>query len=358
METDKPIVLIGSYDEGFLTRSLQKTPTLFQPDNEAGGKARKALLKFTRALDGSLIDAMVFDMGLRNAYSADDGLVEGLETGRMLRSTERPKVGNSTVEEPIIQIVSAAEGGDLTIQNCVFVNGASFAVQGGIRSGTYRIKNNVFVGNRMAAIEIFGTCASTQGPGKTSNCGRVEIAGNTILFTWSRQKDMLDMGYAIRIMSKCGYEIHKNIIGGSVLAGIDHTRFTPNDWLRVDDNLFFANKKGDIEYSPASNTRLHITVDQFSDLPFASIRGNRGETRARLPLSMAYLEGFLAAAYREQVDYDPDSAANQWRQAMGLNKQGRIQSRVSMFMNRYPWKVALGLVGALAGVGAQPLRVP
>jgi len=353
MESDKPLQLIGSFDETFTTRSLDKSPTLFQPDNDAGAKARKVMLKFTKEIDGTVIDGIVFDMGQRNAYSQSDGLVEGLETGRILRSTERPKVGNSTVEEPIIQIVSAAKGGDLTIQNCVFVNGASFAVQGGLRSGTFRIINNVFVGNRMAAVEIFGTCANTSGPGKSVNCGKVEIAQNTILFTWSRLKDMGDMGYAIRVMSKCEYSIHHNIIGGSVLAGIDHTRFNPGEWLSLDDNIFFANKKADIEYSPASNTKLNIKVDQFSDLTFASVKGNRQEIPTKLPLNVKYLEAFLNVSYSEQVDYKPDSPANLWRESMGLNKQGKINSKVTMFMNRYPWRDTLTLFGAVKGYGAQ-----
>lgn len=353
LETDKAVQLVGSYDESFKTRSVSNTPTLFQPDNAAGGKARKAMLKFTREIDGALVDGIVFDMGYRNAYSGDDGIVEGLETGRMLRATERPKSGNSTVEEPIIQIVSAAQGGNLTIQNCVFVNGASFAVQGGIRSGTFRIVNNVFVANRMAAVEIFGTCAKRGGPGQSVNCGLVEIANNTILFTWSRLKDMLDMGYGIRVMSKCEYSIHHNIIAGSVLAGIDHTRFNPGEWLKIDGNLFFANKKGDIEYSPASNTKLNLMVDQFGDLNFASVQGNRKEIPSGMPLHVKYLEAFLNAAYSEQVDFNPDSSANLWREAMGLNKQGKIRSKVSMFMNRYPWKETLKLFGAVPGCGAQ-----
>lgn len=352
MELDKAIRLIGSYDEKFTSRSIQATPTLFQPDNAAGGKARKALLRFMRDIDGSLIDGIVFDMGQRNAYSASEGLVDGLDSGRLLRSSERPKSGNSTVEEPIIAIASAAQGGDMTIQNCVFVNGASFAVQGGLRQGKLRLLNNVFIANRMAAIEIYGTCAGG-GPGKQVDCGQVEIGYNTILFTWSRLKDMLDMGYGVRIMSKCSYTIHHNIIGASILAGIDHTRFTPNDWLRIDDNLFFANKRGDVEYSPASNTKLNIRVDQFPDLALASIRDNHQEIPGKLPLNISYLQAFLAASYSEQVDFAPDSPANVLREVMGLNKQGKIASKASMFMNRYPWRETLRLFGAVKACGAQ-----
>ncbi len=353
IESDKPLKLVGSWDEMFTARSILKTPTVFRPDNAAGGKARKAFLKLTKAIDGTLVDGLVFDMGLRNAYSPKEGLVPGLDTGRMLRSTERPASGNSTVEEPILQVVSAAQGGDLTIRNCVFVNGASFAIQAGLRSGTFRILNNVFVGNRMAGIEVYGTCATKGGPGTSPECGTVEIASNTILFTWSRQKDLVDMGYGIRVMTKARYLVHHNVIGGSVLAGIDHTRFNPDDRLAIEDNVFFVNKQGDLEYSPASNTKLNIRVEEFGDLALASAKRNRREIPAALPIHKAYLEAFLNARYSEQVDFDPDSPANQWRAAMGLNKQGKIASEATMFMNRYPWRDTLRLFGALKGCGAQ-----
>jgi len=356
IESDKPLRLVGSYNEEFTARSIVDTPTVFQPDNEAGGKARKALLRFTRAIDGTLIDGIVFDMGYRNAYSPRDGLVTGLDTGRLLRSTERPTSGNSTVEEPIIQVVSAAQAGSLTIQNCVFVNGASFAIQAGLREGTFRILNNVFVGNRMAAIEVYGTCAARGGPGVQPDCGTVEIANNTILFSWSRQKDLLDMGYGVRIMTRATYKISNNVIGGSILAGIDHSRFNPDDRITIDNNIFFVNKQGDLEYSPASNTKLNIQVEQFGDLTFASVKGNRREIPTALPINKAYLEAFLSARYSEQVDFNPDSPANLWREAMGLNKQGKISSEVSMFMNRYPWRDTLRLFGAVRGVGAQAFR--
>ena len=356
IESDKPLKLTGSYDETFSTRDIVETPTVFQPTNEAGGKARKAFLKLTKAIDGTLIDGIVFDMGYRNAYSPKDGLVAGLDTGRLLRSTERPASGNSTVEEPILQVVSAAQGGDLTIRNCVFVNGSSFAIQAGLRQGTFRILNNVFVGNRMAAIEVYGTCAAKGGPGTTPDCGTVEIANNTILFSWSRLKDLLDMGYGIRVMTKCQYRIHHNVIGGSALAGIDHTRFNPGDRLSIDDNIFFVNKQADLEYSPASNTKLNLPVEQFGDLTFASVKGNRREIPGALPINKAYLQAFLSARYTERVDFNPDSPANLWRQAMGLNKQGKIDSAVTMFMNRYPWRDTLRLLGAMKGYGAQGFK--
>ena len=88
-----------------------------------------------------------------------------------------------------------------------------------------------------------------------SLCGNVEIAHNTILFTWSRLKDLKDMGYGIRIMTKCDYNIHNNIIGGSVLGGVDNTRFNKDEWIKIDNNIFFVNKTSDVYYARASNTQ-------------------------------------------------------------------------------------------------------
>lgn len=353
LESDKPIQLRGSYDEGFTRQDIIAHPTVFQPDNESARSNRKALMKFTKDVAGTVIDHIVFDMGERNAYSPKEGFVDGVEGGRLLQPTERPPVGNSTVGEPCLQFVSATTGGDVTVQNCVFLNGASFALQAGHRSGTFTVRNNVFVGNKMAAIEIYGTCASTGGPKTMALCGDVEIADNTILFTWSRLKDFLDMGYGVRVMTKCRYNIHHNVIGASILSAIDHTRFNSNEWVRIDNNIFFVNKDKDLHYSPASNTRLRVDAADFGDLDIASADGNRNEIPSALKVNKAYLEGYLSARYSEQLDYNPDSPANQWREAMGMNKQGTMNSSVTMFANKYPWKDALQLFGNVSGAGAQ-----
>ncbi len=353
LESKIPLKIYGSWDESFTTQDIKKHPTTFQPNNETARSSRKALLKFTSEVNGTVIDHMVFDSGERNSYSKNDGIVEGIEGGRLLAPTEKPLEGYPTVGEPLIQFVSATKGGDVTIQNCVFVNGASFAVQAGHRSGKFTVKNNVFVANKMAAVEVYGTCASTGGPGTMSNCGEVEIANNTILFTWSRLKDFKDMGYGVRIMTKCEYNIHHNIIGGSILSGVDHTRFNKDEWIKVDNNIFFVNKDEDLHYSPASNTRLRINAADFGDLEFASAKGNKNEIPEGLKVDKAYLEGYLSARYSEQADYNPNSPANQWREAMGMNKQGTLTTSVTMFMNKYPWKDALNLFGSVSGYGAQ-----
>lgn len=72
-------------------------------------------------------------------------------------------------------------------------------------------------------------------------------------------------------------------------------------------------------------------------------------------IDMKYLEAFLNATYSERVDYDENSPINQFRAALGLNKQGKITSKVSMFANPYPFDSAIKFFGAIRDVGAQPL---
>jgi len=157
-------------------------------------------------------------------------------------------------------------------------------------------------------------------------------------------------------MTKLKYNIHHNIIGGNVLAGVDHSRFNKNEWVKLDHNIFFANKMADLEYSPESNTKLNLRVEQFGDLEFASCTGNKDMIPKTLVIDKAYLEGFLNSRYTEQADFNPDSPANQFREIMGLNKQGKLTSRVTMYGNRYPWKASLDLFGSVNTYGTQSFK--
>ncbi|RLD78289.1 MAG: hypothetical protein DRJ10_10580, partial [Bacteroidetes bacterium] len=256
LESDKPLRLYGSWDENFSKQDIINHPTLFQPDNASGGKSRKAMLRFTKDVENTLIDGIVWDAGDRNLYDLKKGFVDGVEGG-LMRLPTQPLTGfNSTVGEPLISFRSATRGGNITVQNCVFVNGASFGLQAGLFTGTFKVINNVFVANRMAAIEIYGTCAGSKEKRNMIACGEVEVANNTILFTWSRLKDYLDMGYGVRIMTKLKYNIHNNIIGANIMGGIDNSRFCKDEYVKIDNNILFGNKGGDLYYTPASNTKL------------------------------------------------------------------------------------------------------
>ena len=345
LTTDKPLKMYGGHSTDFSERSVIGHPTIFQPDNASGGKSRKALLALSKVVDGTVVDGFVFDMGMRNSYDPKEGKPEGVETGMLLLPPKKAKGDKVTVTEQCLHIASGNKGGSITINNNVFLNSAKFAIQGGVPSGMITISNNVFVSNRMASIEVWGTSAK--------EVPSAEIAYNTILFSWSRLKDFQDMGYGVRVMTKMKYNIHHNIIGTCILTGVDHSRFNDDEWVQLDNNLFFLNKQSDMQYSPESNTKLNLSADEFEDLELASVSDNINEIPKGLPIDKAYLEGFLSARYTEEEDYDPESPANLMREVFGLNKQGKLTTSVSMFANRYPLAEAIKLFGALDGVGAQ-----
>ena len=352
LESDKPIKLYGSWDVGFTKQDIVNHPTLFQPDNESTKKSSKALLRFTKNVEGTVIDGFVWDSGERNLYDPKKGFVEGVEGGLMRLPTEPMPPYGSTVDEPLVSFRSATRGGNITVQNCVFINGAMFGLQAGLFTGYFKVLNNVFVANRMAAIEIYGTCAGSKMQKDMVACGEVEIANNTILFSWSRLKDYLDMGYGVRIMTKLKYNIHHNIIGANIMGGIDNSRFCKDDFIKIDNNILFGNKGGDLYYTPASNTKLQLTANQFEDLEFGSASGNVG-IAPEISVNKAYLKGFYSARYKETTNYDPNSSQNQWARVLGMNQQGTMNSSATMFMNKYPWREALTLFGASKEAGAQ-----
>ncbi len=356
LEAPVPVKIYGGYSTDFSKRDILNYKTMIMPDNKSAAKSRKALLTFKKSKKGDLIvvDGLIFDMGERNSYSTTKGKPEGCETGMLLLPPKVNSGENVTVTEQCIYFPSTASSGDVIIRNCMFLNSAKFALQGGHKDGNFKILNNVFVANRMGAIELFGT-GGRKGPrGPISKGGDVEIGNNTILFTWSRMKDLKDMGYGIRVMTKLSYDIHDNIIGFSTLTGVDNTRFNRDEWLKLDRNLFILNKQGDMMYSEAGQGTLErVSVSDFPDFDFASVSGNMSGFKKSFPVDKSYLQGFLSVRYSEKTDFNPNSPANELRDIFGLPKQGKMNSKVSMYMNRYPLKKGLKLFGAIKGVGAK-----
>ncbi|MBP7462104.1 MAG: right-handed parallel beta-helix repeat-containing protein [Candidatus Delongbacteria bacterium] len=360
-EAPQPVELLGGYSLDFAERNVIKYPTTVIPSRESGASGRRPLLSILNVPEGSvfILDGFIFDRGEQNAYSPKESVIAGLG-GRILSPTEKPADGPSTVDEPLICFtnkVNAKVLGNLIIRNCVFLNG-HFAIQGGFKTGTVSILNNIFLGNKMAAIEVFGLGGKKGPKGPIEKSGHVEIAHNTILFTWSRLKDFADMGYGIRVMTMVSYDIHDNLIGCNILTGIDHTRGNLNEWVKIDHNLIFLNKQAPLLYvepgrSAAGKMERVKIGDMNADLGLASCKGNTDLLNTKLPLHKAYFENFLNARYNETEDYDPNSPANVLREVMGLNKQGKLITKVTMYANRYPMADALKLFGAYAKTGAQ-----
>ena len=59
---------------------------------------------------------------------------------------------------------------------------------------------------------------------------------------------------------------------------------------------------------------------------------------------------------KEKIHYNENSPINQFRAALGLNKQGTITSKVTMYANPYPFDSALKFFGAVKDYGAQPVK--
>ena len=107
---------------------------------------------------------------------------------------------------------------------------------------------------------------------------------------------------------------------------------------------------------------LKLRVDEeafedMSDFPgMASVEGNvslKDPAKFKGIINEAYLTAFLNATYTEKTDYDPNSPANVFRSALGINQRGTIQTKVSMYGNRYPLAEVYKLFGAVPGFGAQ-----
>ncbi len=342
-EIDKPVQIYGGYSADFSSRDPFKHLTVMQPPADAFSKsANKNVIDMKKALNGVTIDGLVFEGGMKTPYNNDPdakkaGRCDGCETGMML-------VGPGQKNPEGVMLVLF--GNNHIVRNCIFVN-SSF---GGVRAkigqagaGDIEIANNIFVGNRMFGIEGFGL------KGKPVQ-GDINIHHNTILFSWSRQKDLLDFGYGINVQGDASFKIHQNIIGLNISAGISSQRF--NKEIYLDNNLFFGNKKKDLWFNPGSNVNVQADASEFADVGLPSAQGNVNET-LKLALNQPYFNGFMNAQYSEKVDYDPNSQANVIRAALGQNKQGTIQSSVTMFANRYPWQETLKLVGAHKQYGAQ-----
>jgi hypothetical protein len=361
LEIPEPVELYGGYAADFSIRDIGKFLTTVIPDRNSGASGRRPLLSIVNVPAGAtfILDGFILDRGEQNAYSPKEGIIESLG-GRILSETEKPADGPSTVNEPLLCFtnkVNARIEGDIIVRNCVFLNG-HFAIQGGFKKGNVRILNNIFVANKMAAIEVFGTGGKKGPRGPLEKSGNVEIANNTILFSWSRLKDFADMGYGIRIMTMVSYDIHDNLIGCSVLTGIDHTRNNPNEWVKIDNNILFLNKQAPLLYvepgTSAAGMMERVKIEDLNaDLGLASCKGNSDKISFKLPVNKTYLENFLNARYSETADFDPDSPANTLRAIVGLPKQGKLVTQVSMFANRYPAKDALNLFGASGKTGAQ-----
>ena len=292
-----------------------------------------------------------------NSYHDTKGKPEGVETGMWL---EPPAKGSKDqfASAKSYSIYSETAGrfeGNVIIKNCVFSNSGNYGINLNLYKGKATIENNLFVACRMISCNVL--CSSAKNGDVTC-----DFANNTVLFSWSRTDDFGDMGYGYRCNAKVNSNIHHNIFGLSVFAGVDNAFGDPKTKnVTIDDNVFFLNKQADVTVvkSP-SILKLRVDSDEFEDMvDFPGIEDVDGNVSLKDPaafkgaINEAYLTAFLNASYSETTDYDENSPANLFREAMGMNKVGKIETKVSMYGNRYPMEETFKLFGAYKGYGAQ-----
>lgn len=359
---DKPVTLIGGYTADFASRDVLKNPTLIQPANDKNDT--KGLGLVTLKLPAGpgpamVIDGLIIDQSYMNSYHDVKGKPEGVETGMWL---EPPAKGSkdkfaSAKSYSIFSETQNRFEGDIIIQNCVLSNAGNYAVLINKFKGEVKILNNVFVANRMEACEV--ACSSGSG---TINC---EFAYNTVLFTWSRTDELSDMGYGFRCMTNVVGNIHHNLFGLNVFAGVGNDKGDPKKKnVSLDNNMFFLNKIADVTVTKSPNImKLMVDSDEFEDMAdypgMESVEDNvslKDPAAFKGIINEAYLTGFLNASYSEKTDYDENSPANVFRAAMGMNKVGKITTKVSMYANRYPLEDCYKLFGASKDYGAQAIK--
>ena len=358
----KPVKIMGGYSNDFSTRDVLKYRTLVQPSHESNGTQNgQGTMQIKVQKPGSevVIDGLLFDRGNSIAYNArGEGKPQGVESP-MMQPIGAKGIGGPDLKTPDVltsqtaQIYLENPKCNLTIRNCAFLNAPNYGIRGNF-SGKAVITNNLFVNNRMAACEIPG--------GNMQSNSVVEFSYNTVLFIWARLKDMADMGYGYRYMTGTDSHVHHNIIGLTTFAGLDRTRIDSDkakEAKRVtsaENNVFFLNKQADLTI-PGGGMFMRIKAQDFDDVEqLSKAGGNKSLTDPATfkgKIDEAYLNGFLAASYKETTSHDPNSDANRFRQAMGMNMTGTMQSSATMFANRYPYLKALQLFGAMSGYGAQ-----
>ena len=369
VEVKKYVSLQGGWNTAFTERNHIKYPTTIRPTGAQSGTSNNhALLEFTargKKEATVVIDGLILDMGEFNRYakapSTDPAAAapEGCETGRLAimgESVPNPTDGWGNHSRPAL---SGNMDGNLIVRNCVFSCAMHFGLKMMNYYGKWEIYNNLFVACRMAACEITG---NTGTPDIEKS---VDFHHNTVIFTWTRNKLMEDMGFGFRYMPGVNADVHHNLFGCNYYGALERTHFDSNaarEKLRVTnayDNLFFANRMGDICLPSGGGLWNWQMAKNFEEVEqLKKYEGNREVNGQEIELlkkaiNKPYLSGYLGLTLSQKSKYDENSAMNTFRSAMGMNKQGTETVRVSMYANRYPFDDIPKLWGAIPGFGAQ-----
>lgn len=359
---DKPVSLYGGYSADFKQRDPLKFFTCLRPTNKQNNTKPVfgTLTIDTRKFGAGAVicvDGFILDHTEANNYHGTEGKPEGLAEGML---TLPPSKGTKPIASIDRSLLHANTDGKLTISNCLFLNASNHAVNVNHFSGEVIVANNVFIGSRMAAVDVKSTNAKPFAV-------KFDFFYNTVLFTWTRTKGFEDMGYGFRANTGVHSIVQNNIFGLNCMAGFDNTKGDARKKkIELCNNIFFLNKKADVSFTVSPNILfMKVEDDGFEDLAdYDGMENFENNIALKDPavfkgvMDENYLRGFLSATYSEKVDYDENSPANQFRAAFGLNKQGKITSKVSMFANPYPFESAIKFFGAVKDFGAQVPAAP
>ncbi len=361
---NKYLKLMGGYSDDFSQRNPLKYITKIQPTKAQNGtNGSKGLLTLDvkgKRNEVLLVDGFVFDLGEQNIYHPADpkdprnGCCEGCETGRITPGGESNGLAH--------QLMHGYVEGKLIVRNCLFANGGYYGIQMTNFGGHWEIYNNVFVANVFASCAIGG--AGT-GQGKPI-IASVDFHHNTVLFSWCRTKVMEDMGYGFRYMTGIHANVYNNIFGCSNLGALDRTYIDSDKAKEAErktsayNNMFFMNKSDIVLPSPGGGKWTMVKAARFDEVEqLQKYEGNfeapSGSNIMKV-IDPAYLKGFASLEVVSSSSFDPNSAANQYRQAHGMNMQGTEIVRVTMYGNRYNVEKALAVFGAETTYGAQKIK--
>lgn len=358
IEVKKAVKLLGSYNDAFSARDLQNTPSCLRPTTEQSKtRPQSATLTINTESLGQdqdvVIDGFVFDHTRANSYHATDGKPEGMEFGRLCIPPEKGKSAGLSIDKAL---VSAKTTGKFTISNCLFLNASNFALLVAHREGEVNVVNNVFLGSRNAAVDVHSINAKP-------DMVVFNFDHNTAMFSWQQKRDPdANMGYAVRANAKTITNITNNILGFNYMTGFDNTKGDDRTKkIRLEKNIFFCNRGADVTITVSPNIlKLKVDGDGFEDIAdlecMEEVSGNLSLTDPALfngILDKVYAGAFLNMVASMDPEYDENSDVNQFREALGLNKQGTIKIKVSMYANPYPYDSAIKFFGVVDGTGAQ-----
>ena len=367
----KPISIFGGYNTDFSKRDVLKYRTMVQPtctsNGSASGEGTIHIKSVVAPNETVLLDGLIMDRGNSIAYNPKgEGQPAGVETARM-QPIGTAGIGGPDLKEECATTETAliylyADHGvvnnvNIVIKNCAFINCPNYGLKGMLKGGSLTIDNCIFVNVRMATLDIRGADKSYVVP--------ITFQNNTVMFVWTRLKDLGDMGYGYRMIPGTSNTLRNNIFGCAVFAGIDRTHVDSDKNLEakrteiVENNIFFLNRYTDLTL-PGGGKFLRVRVQDFDDVEqFAQVAGNKPLNDPSIfegKINKAYLEGFINLKSSTETSVDYNSSANQFRSAFGMNLVGTGNTKASMFANRYPWEEALNLFGAVSGYGAQKIK--